>query len=179
MCGLGGGVRVAAARERRRTRTGEGETSGGSAFTWTASSDDGPGEVRYDLSKVGHLGIVSASPWMWLGGLMGLAIDATGLLVDGTKLDGPLTLRRALLDLLDQADHESMTVGAVARSATGCSSPSTRRGRTRTRTERRRSRGGGTRFLRSRFRSRPPRRALAARRSSTASGRRGGRRRRG
>ncbi len=26
------------------------------------------GEVRYDLSKVGHLGIVSASPWMWLGG---------------------------------------------------------------------------------------------------------------
>jgi tripartite-type tricarboxylate transporter receptor subunit TctC len=24
-------------------------------------------EVRYDLSKVGHLGIVSASPWMWLG----------------------------------------------------------------------------------------------------------------
>src|SRR5262249_12122765 len=26
------------------------------------------GEVRYDLSRVGHLGIVSASPWMWLGG---------------------------------------------------------------------------------------------------------------
>src|SRR5262245_2862819 len=24
-------------------------------------------EVRYDLSKVGHLGIVSASPWLWVG----------------------------------------------------------------------------------------------------------------
>src|SRR3546814_1846339 len=24
--------------------------------------------VRYDLTKTGHLGIVSASPWMWLAG---------------------------------------------------------------------------------------------------------------
>jgi len=44
------------------------------------------GEVRYDLSKVGHLGIVSASPWMWLGGQQSPIRTAADALKPGVQL---------------------------------------------------------------------------------------------
>ena len=43
-------------------------------------------EVRYDLSKVGHLGIVSASPWMWLGGQQSPIRTAADAMKAGVQL---------------------------------------------------------------------------------------------
>jgi tripartite-type tricarboxylate transporter receptor subunit TctC len=43
-------------------------------------------EVRYDLSKVGHLGIVSASPWMWVGNTQSAIKRAPDAMKPGVQL---------------------------------------------------------------------------------------------
>jgi hypothetical protein len=58
----------------------------------------------------------NAGKWRTLDGRS--PIDATGLLVDGTKLDGPLTLRRALLaksDVFASEFGERLLTYAVGR----------------------------------------------------------------